>query len=205
MAERASLQESEGSGRQEKRSGVPLPFTEAVVSKAISELPDGAQLAVSTCLDLWRDRKFGTEEFVSFMKCYAEQSATLATVFQGENDSSAHSDSTAGNSSALTSRRGASPEEKRKRERQCNVYPAGEHPTGEVHNKPPSLQNSTLKDVGDAVKAESTSADANGTRNSSGSSPQVASLDSHPWAPLTFCCPLRHVGFWPFSKPHLAA
>jgi hypothetical protein len=82
-----------------KKEGVPHPFTEAVVNKAILELPDGARLAVLTCLDLWRDKKFGTDEFVSFMKCYAEQSETLAKFFAKEMDSSSHSDSTGGGSS----------------------------------------------------------------------------------------------------------
>lgn len=177
MAEGASLLSSEGNGRQEKRIGVPLPFTEALVNKAISELPDGAQLAVSTCLDLWRDRKFGTEEFVSFMKCYAAQSATLATLFQAENDSSANSDSTGGNhSSALTSQREASPEEKSKQEYTCKVSPPGEESARHNRNNPSSLQNSSLKHAGDTVKAESAPVDAIGTRNSSGSSPQVLSF-----------------------------
>ena len=87
-----------------KKAGVQHPFTEAVVNKAILELPDGARLAVSTCLDLWRDKKFGTDEFVSFMKCYAEQSETLAKFFAKEVDSS-HSDSTGGGNSVHSSSR----------------------------------------------------------------------------------------------------
>jgi hypothetical protein len=84
---------------------VPPPFTTADLQSALNELPEGARLAVQTCLDLWREKvmttqliesptfsmisflsfyleqKFGTQEFVSFIKCYSKQSRTIASIF----------------------------------------------------------------------------------------------------------------------------
>lgn len=88
---------------------VPAPFNQQILQNALEELTDGARLAVQTCLDLWRDhvrtvililsfprslslktcvrQKFGTNEFISFIKCYSFQSGTIAAVFASINDS----------------------------------------------------------------------------------------------------------------------
>ena len=161
--------------RQDKGGGVPLPFTEASVSKAISELKDGARLAVSTCLDLWRDKKFGTDEFVSFMKCYADQSPTLARVFQEGMDSS-HSDSTGG-SSNNTTLMGTSNGHKTSKEYSTSTSVA----SVERKNKR-SSRDSISQDSGDGSKSErgSASLDTDGNRSGSGgsSSPQNANGSS---------------------------
>ena len=52
---------AQGKAAQERASkssdkNVPPPFTEQIIAKAFKELPDGARLAVETCLDLWREK-----------------------------------------------------------------------------------------------------------------------------------------------------
>jgi len=166
MADRA-IRRGAGS-LQKKACGVPYPFTEAVVDKAILELPDGARLAVSTCLDLWRDKKFGTDEFVSFMKCYAEQSETLATFFAKEIESSSHSDSTGGANSVHNSSRGGD----------CLLTDDGTAASEHSKDRTGSFFLSDAASVDGAGFAHaksdpaSASSDADGNRNSSGSSPQ---------------------------------
>ncbi len=172
MADRAARR---GAGSlQKKARGVPHPFTEAVVDKAILELPDGARLAVSTCLDLWRDKKFGTDEFVSFMKCYAEQSETLATFFAKEVEASSLSDSTGGASSVRNSSRGGD----------CLLTDDGTAASEPSKERTGTFFLSDAASVDSAGFADakgdraSASSDAEGNRNSSGSSPQNANGSS---------------------------
>eukprot|EP00960_Hanusia_phi_P006665 190476-Hanusia_phi.AAC.1 len=80
-----------------------LPIPESVILQAISELTDGAKLAVETCYDLWKEQKFGTEEFISFIKCYSSQSSTLALVFKdGSQNPETSASSTGGSVDAMT-------------------------------------------------------------------------------------------------------
>ncbi len=47
----------------------------------LQELPTGARLATMTCYNCWKERKFPTAEFVSFLQSIAAHSPLLARVF----------------------------------------------------------------------------------------------------------------------------
>ena len=192
ISNRAILFGAMGDHRDAGARDEKLPFTEAVVSQAILEMPDGARLAVSTCLDLWRDQKFGTDEFVSFLKCYAEQSATLAKVFQVDMDmlSSHHNDSTGGAGSVFSRRagssRGSGEKSNHKPHQDCEgstltASGGGGHSSKRYLNRTMMSKDS---DEGSIERAEgSTSPDADrnispSPHNAHGSLPQATSSDS---------------------------
>ncbi len=48
----------------------PAPLTHHHFEHVLQELPTGARLALHTCLLSWRNGKFSTDDFISFIKCY---------------------------------------------------------------------------------------------------------------------------------------
>jgi len=46
------------------------------------ELPTGARLATMTCYNCWKERKFPTAEFMSFLQSIAAHSPLLARLFE---------------------------------------------------------------------------------------------------------------------------
>jgi hypothetical protein len=49
--------------------------------KVLKELPTGARLATETCLSCWKENKFPTVEFVSFLRSIATHSTILNRLF----------------------------------------------------------------------------------------------------------------------------
>ena len=49
----------------------PAPLTYHHFEHVLQELPTGARLALHTCLLSWRNGKFSTDDFISFIKCYS--------------------------------------------------------------------------------------------------------------------------------------
>ena len=60
---------------------IPPPRVDSTCAQMLQELPTGARLATMTCYNCWKERKFPTAEFVSFLQSIAAHSPLLARVF----------------------------------------------------------------------------------------------------------------------------
>ena len=60
---------------------LPAPLTEALLLQAMTDLPDGTRRATVTCYQCFQNNKFTLEDFISFLRSIANQSRTLARIF----------------------------------------------------------------------------------------------------------------------------
>ena len=77
----------------------------------LQELPTGARLATMTCYNCWKERKFPTAEFISFLQSIAAHSPLLAQIFANNpiSDGSRQSRAEAGGHSDAMRDTGSSP------------------------------------------------------------------------------------------------
>eukprot|EP00277_Geminigera_cryophila_P006708 CAMPEP_0179417596 /NCGR_PEP_ID=MMETSP0799-20121207/7457_1 /TAXON_ID=46947 /ORGANISM="Geminigera cryophila, Strain CCMP2564" /LENGTH=263 /DNA_ID=CAMNT_0021190627 /DNA_START=60 /DNA_END=848 /DNA_ORIENTATION=- len=61
---------------------LPPPITDEILQEMLLELPTGARLATMTCYNCWKERKFPTAEFMSFLQSIAAHSPLLARLFE---------------------------------------------------------------------------------------------------------------------------
>eukprot|EP00292_Cryptomonas_paramecium_P018516 CAMPEP_0113710116 /NCGR_PEP_ID=MMETSP0038_2-20120614/29966_1 /TAXON_ID=2898 /ORGANISM="Cryptomonas paramecium" /LENGTH=122 /DNA_ID=CAMNT_0000636113 /DNA_START=210 /DNA_END=575 /DNA_ORIENTATION=+ /assembly_acc=CAM_ASM_000170 len=61
---------------------LPPPLSEQLIEKIIEELPTGAKLATKTCYGCWKENKFPTSEFISFLSSISSHSPILAEIFK---------------------------------------------------------------------------------------------------------------------------
>ncbi|EKX33123.1 hypothetical protein GUITHDRAFT_120690 [Guillardia theta CCMP2712] len=60
---------------------LPHPLTDEILREVLQELPTGARLATETCLSCWKENKFPTAEFISFLQSIAAHSSILNKLF----------------------------------------------------------------------------------------------------------------------------
>jgi len=78
------LEEPRAKRHQPMSMELPLPLTEPVVAKALTELSQGTARAVESCLDCYRGKRMSSSDLLSFVRSIAIHSASLAAVFKAQ-------------------------------------------------------------------------------------------------------------------------
>lgn len=63
---------------------LPHPLSEDLMKEVLQELPTGARLATETCYTCWKENKFPTPEFLSFLRSISTHSKILRGLFPAD-------------------------------------------------------------------------------------------------------------------------
>jgi hypothetical protein len=78
------LEEPRAKRHQPMAMELPLPLTEPVVAKALTELSQGTARAVESCLDCYRGKRMSSADLLSFVRSISIHSTSLAAVFKAQ-------------------------------------------------------------------------------------------------------------------------